>query len=273
MHPGPVSPPPLTATHQATLRLLVIPFLIYLVWLIEIFLLEGSRSLFAAPDPLPLLLYTLVGCILTGTIVPVLVIRRSFVYGAVNMHQIGFRSLRRTVAVVPLVAIPLIVIALLVTPSGAGRAALLYAFAFFLPTGIAAVMVCWVLIGTHLQALVRAGGALISISTGVVITGILFSLTTVVHTPLFPLRDPLVAAIFLGMITALLFFAVRDVYAATMVMTAGIAFLSADRMNSAFIPSAFPVVIITAILALVALCGVHLYFSRNYSTVIVVPDR
>ena len=272
-HPSPTGAlPQITPAHQEIVRLLVIPFLIYLAWVIEIFLLEGSRALFSAPDLLPLLLSTLVGCVLTGILVPVLVIRRSFLSGAVNMHQVGFRSLRRTAAILPLVAIPLMVLALLVTP-GASRFALIYTFVLCLPTGISAVMICWVLIGTHIQAWVRAGGVVIAITTGVVMTAILFALATRVLAPGTAAGDLLVPAILLGMITAVLFFAVRDVYAAVVVITAGMSFLYAGSVDSARMTSSFPSVIAAALVALAALFIVHGYFSCRYSTVIVVADR
>jgi hypothetical protein len=263
----------LTAMQQNVIRLLLIPLLVYCAWLIEIFLLEGNRSLFLSPGALPLAFYTVTGCILTGMIIPVLIIRRSFLSGAVNMFQIGFRPLRRTVSVCTLTGVACYLITILMTPAGTLPTDLTGLFLLYLPTGIAAVMICWVLVGTHLQALVRVGGAVLSIPTGVVVTAILFGLTTQVHTPVSNLTDPLDAGILLGMLTALFFFAVRDVYATGIVVTTGMTLLFSGKTVPAVPDSLMPGVFFSALLAVTALLAIHGYFSRNYATVIVVPDR
>ncbi len=274
---GNLSPDPIphvapTASQQAVIRLLIIPVLIYCAWLVEIFLLEGNQSLFLAPAALPLAIYTVVGCILTAMIVPVLLIHRSFLSGAVNMFQIGFRPLRRTVTACMLTMVACFLIAIIITPANALRMALPGLFLLYLPTGIAAVMICWVLVGTHLQALVRSGGTVVSVPTGVVVTAILFGLTTRVHTPAAGLTDPLVAGILLGIVTALFFFAVRDVYATVIVLTTGMTLLFSGRTDPAIPDSLMPGVVFSALLAVLTLLAIHGYFSRNYATVIVVPD-
>ena len=263
---------PPTAVQQAVIRLLVIPLLVYCAWLAEIFLLEGNRALFLAPAPLPLALYTVIGCILTGMLIPILLIRRSFLSGAVNMLQIGFRPLKRTVAACMFTGIACFLITILVTPADPSRSALPGLFLLYLPTGIAAAMICWVLVGTHLQALVRSGGAIVSIPTGIVITALLFGLTTKAHTPAAGLPDPLGTGILLGMVVALLFFAVRDVYATSIVLTTGMVLLFSARTGGGVPDDLLPGVLFSALLAVFALLGIHAYFSRNYATVIVVPD-
>jgi hypothetical protein len=268
----PVQLPSPGALQQATLRLLVIPLLVYIAWLIEIFLFEGNISLFRTLDPVAVILYTLVGCILIGTVVPVILIRRSFLSGAVNMYQIGFRSLRRTVVICTVTVIACYITVMLCSPAGISRLALAELFLLYLPTGIASVMICWVLTGTHLQALLRPGGVLASITTGVVVTSILFGITAVVHTPAAGLQAPLVLAILLGMVTALVFFAARDVYAAVIVVTTGMVLLFHGMTDTTLLEGAFPLVTLSALAAFVALLGIHLYFSRRYATVIVVPD-
>jgi len=264
----PIPLPSVTSLHRAVLRLLVVPLLVSAAWLTEIFLLEGSRSLFSNPEPLQLAVYTVISCILTGMVVPVLILRRSFLSGAANMFQIGFRSLRRTVVVCTLTGIACYSVAYILT-SGSGPAMLAPLFLLYLPTGIAAVMVCWVLVGTHVQALVRAGGAVVSIPTGVVVTAVIFGLTSRVHTPVPGLQDPLAAGILLGMVCALFFFAVRDVYATAVVVTTGMTLLLSGKP----VPEVFlPGVVLSALLALLALMAIHGYFLQNYAMVIVARD-
>ncbi len=260
---------PLGASSQAALRLLIIPLLIYSAWCIEIFLLEGSPALFRTPDPVPLVIYTVVGCILIGIIAPVLLIRRSFVSGAVNMFQIGFRTFRRTAALCTITVIISFLAVLLGTPAGPARAAVSDTILLYLPTATAAVMICWVLIGTHLQALVRNGGVVVSIPTGVVVTAILFGIASHAHTPAPGFENPLVPSMVLGIMAALFFFAARDVYATIIFTTTGMALLFPRMVDPALMPG----IVLCAVLTLLFLIAVHGYFSHNYATVIVVPDH
>lgn len=256
---------------RQVLRLLIVPFLVYLAWLIECFLLEQSRDVFSSPTTFPLLFYTFVGCVLTGTVLPVLLIRRSFASGDVNMHQIGFRSAGRTILTCGIAALACyLVVRLAGLPYSAGDDFFIL-FLLYLPTGIASVMICWVLLGTHVQALVRQGGILISITTGVTVTAILLGLTLLVHTTAPAQHAPVAGAIILGLVSALFFFATRDVYAAVIVVTTGLVAVLGGT-GAALPAGAEPGIFLSAATAVAALLAVHLFFSRNYATVVVVPD-
>jgi hypothetical protein len=261
-----------TASQKDVVRLLLIPLLVYCAWLVEIYLLEGAGTLLAEPDILPLLLYTVIGCILTGMVVVVWMVTRSFRTRDVTLLQIGFRSVRRTAVTCTLALAAGYLAVVVYTMNSSTPASLPALFCLYLPTGIATVMVCWVLVGTHLQALVRAGGAALSIPTGVIITAILFGLTTKVHTPALGLADPLVPAILLGLVTALFFFSVRDVYATSIVLTTGMALVFSGRVDPAALDRAFVGVVTTAAVSLLALLALHGWLLRSYTTVMVVPD-
>jgi hypothetical protein len=247
-------------------RLLLVPLVVYLVWALEVFLFEGRASLFLHPDPAGILLYTLVTCILVGLVVPVLLIRRAFLAGAVNMHQLGFRSLRRTLLMAALTLVIVWAAVVLQNPFGSDRTAFVAAFLLLLPTGIASVMVCWVLIGTHVQALVRNRGTLISIITGTIVTGILFGL---VGLSLQPGGDAghLIRFLSAGILSAVFFFAVRDIWAASIAVTGLLAYLLAGGMNPVLLQQSFSVVLLAAGLMAGALAMVHGYLSRHYVTI------
>ena len=68
-------------------------------------------------------------------------------------------------------------------PFGTDRLAFANAFILLLPTAIASVMMCWVLMGTHVQAFVRGGGALISLSVGISATTVLYCVAMVSSVP------------------------------------------------------------------------------------------
>jgi hypothetical protein len=252
---------------SATIRLLVIPFAIYTAWLLEIFLLEGNEHLFERFDPLHLFLYTLIACILTGIVVPLFCVRRSFVSGTVNLFQIGFRSFRRTTMACTLTGIICYTAVIFLNPFGTDRVAFANTFLLFLPGAIASVMICWVLVGTHVQAFVRSGGVVVSISVGIMVTAALFSMTTFAYFPVAFRQDPFFSSVFIGIIAAVFFFAVRDVYSTSLVVGVCSVLTMASRISPEYLHGAVMYVWICAGLTVSILIGIHLYLSRNYVTV------
>jgi len=252
---------------QALTRYLLIPFLVYLLWLLETFLFAGNVHLFQRPEPAGLLLYTLVCCVLVGLVLPVFLMRRAFISGAVNMFQFGFRSLRRTVFAGSLTVLLVCAAVALQNPFGADRSAFAAAFLLLLPAGASSVMVCWVLAGTHIQALVRFGGAPISISIGIVMTAILFGLTSLVQFPGAVSPDTLFRYLSLGLLAAVFFFSVRDVWAACVAVTGGLVYLVAGRLDAVLLHEALPAISVSAIIITGVLAIIHWFLSRRYITV------
>ena len=255
------------ALRKATIRLLVIPFAVYSAWMLETFLLEGSMDLFKRFDPAGLVLYTIIACIITGMILPLLCIRKAFITGAVNMFQIGFRSLRRTIFAGVLTCIIGYGAVIIFSPFGTDRIMFANAFLLLLPGAIASVIICFVLIGTHIQAFVRSGGALLSLTLGVLVTAILFGITTFAYFPAVIVKETVFVLFGVGIMAGLFFFAIRDVYATTIVVGVCSVFIYADRINPQYIHNAVPAVWICAGLATFSLIGIHLYLSRNFTTI------
>ena len=251
---------------SATLRLLVIPFTIYAAWLLETFLLIGSLHTFERSDPTGIFLYTIIACIITGIGAPLLYIRTTFISGAVNMFHIGFRSPRYTFLACAITCGISYITVILFNPFGTDRLAFLNAFLLLLPGAIASVMVCWVLMGTHVQAFVRSGGAIISISIGIMVTAVLFGMTTFAYFPEVLQQGALFTSVGIGIIAAFFFFAVREVYATTVVVAVCSVFAVADRINPFYVRNTVPLVWMSAVLTVCALIGIHLYLSRNYMT-------
>jgi hypothetical protein len=263
-------PDPLS--RQALTRYLIIPFLVYLLWSLGTFLFAGNVHLFQQPESRSLLMYTLVCCVLVGFVLPVVLIRRAFVSGAVNMFQLGFRSFRRTFLAGSLALLIVGALVVLQNPLGPDKSAFGIAFLLLLPAGASSVMVCWVLAGTHLQALVRHGGAPLSISVGVVITAILFGLTILVLFPGVASGEEIFRSVSLGLLVAVFFFSVRDVWAACIAVTGGLVYLVAGNLNTDILHAAFPAIIASAVITMVAFAGIHWYLSQRYFTVSVTPE-
>jgi hypothetical protein len=128
-------------------------------------------------------------------------------------------------------------------------------------------MICWVLVGTHVQALVRNGGAFLSISFGVVVTAILFGLTSLVQFPGAGSQDTLFWYIFAGIMSAIFFFSVRDVWAACVAVTGVLVYLLAGRFDITLLHQVFPFIALSAVITVGILAVVHWYLSRNYVTI------
>jgi hypothetical protein len=260
------------ALRKATSRLLLIPFAVYTAWMLETFLLEGSTNLFVRFDPAGLFLYTIIACIITGMILPLLCIRKAFITGAVNMFQIGFRSFRRTILACVLTCIFGYGAVIIFSPFGTDRLMFAKAFLLLLPGAIASVMICFVLIGTHIQAFVRSGGALLSLSLGIMVTAMLFGMTIFAYFPAVMVKDTVFVLVGVGIIAGLFFFAVRDAYATTIVVGGCSVFIYADRINPQYLHNVVPGVWISAGLAACSLIIIHLYLSGNFTT-IRIPDK
>jgi hypothetical protein len=256
-------------SRSPALRLLVFPVLVGLAWLLEIFLFAGNNHLFARPEPAAVLLYTVTCCILTGIVIPAVFIRKAFVSGAVNMFQIGFRTFRRTFLACSFTGAIGFGIILALRPFGADRLAFANAFLLVLPTAVATVMVCWILAGTHVQAFVRRGGAVLSITTGLVVTSLLFAAAALAAR----LADRPDGGIFwpviFGLFAALFFFSIRDVYSTTILVAYFYVLLGAGAFDPGILHGFSAVICGAALMALAALIILHAWRFRNYATVIV----
>jgi hypothetical protein len=150
-------------------------------------------------------------------------------------------------------------------PFGTDRFAFAHAFLFFLPGAIASVMVCWVLVGTHVQAFVRSGGMVISISVGIMVTAMLFGMTMFGYFPTAPRQDIFFSLVSIGIIAAAFFFAVREVYSSSLLVGVCSVFAMSDRISPHYLQDNV-YIWINGFLAIGVLAVVHLYLSRNYVT-------
>jgi len=128
-------------------------------------------------------------------------------------------------------------------------------------------MICWTLLGTHVQAHVRAGGALISSHVGVVVTTIAFALTVFAFVPGGPAWDVLFWFACVGVLSSLFFFAVRDIYATVIVVAGLLVLVLQDRIDAAYFSVLSTPVYASAAIAAGALVLLHGYFSRHYTTI------
>jgi len=253
----------------ATGRLLILPLILSGAWILEIFLFQGWPQVFLSPRPFGLLFYTLMTCVFIGILVPVILMRQAFLRGDANMHQLGFRSVRRTLLMAGLTVLIVWMAVALQNPFGTDRPGFISAYLLLLPTGIASAMVCCVLAGTHVQAFVRERGALVAILAGTAVSALLFALSLSAHFP-----DAVTAASFLrflsaGALSALFFFAVRDVWAVSVAVTGFLVWLTAGWLDPAQVSLQYPAVLAAAFISAGILGALQWYLSRHYVTIAV----
>ncbi len=254
-------------TKFSPVSLLLIPFMIYTIWVLDTFLLEGSAGVLTRYHPWFFILYTIIANIFMGIIVPVVSLKSAFLSGAVNMFQIGFNTLRRTLLAVLCTALSGSLILVTLTPYGTRTMALVGMTALVFPSAIASVMVCWVIVGTHLQAYVRSYGTIVSITAGVLVTGILFGLSFAAHSP--PINQPqmLMIATAAGIASALFFFSIRDVWATAVFVAFTLVLVLQGQVDPVYTDPVSPVAASAAALSVLALAGCRLYLSRRFITI------
>jgi len=250
-------------------RLILLPLILSFVWIFETFLFQGWPQVFLHPEPFGLLFYTLMTCVFIGILVPVILMRQAFLRGDANMHQLGFRPLRRTLLMAGLTILIVWMAVVLQNPAGIDRAAFLSLYLLLLPTGIASAMVCCVLAGTHVQAFVRERGALVAILAGTAVSAVLFALSLMAHFP-----DALTPVSFIrflpaGVLSALFFFAVRDVWAVSVAVTGFLVWLTAGWLDPAQVSLQYPAVLAAALTSAGTLAALQWYLSRHYVTIAV----
>lgn len=251
----------------SAVRLIVIPLIVFSVWVLETFLLEGSIKVFSRYQPVVYFMYILVANILIGTFAPVIFLKSGFLSGAVNMYQIGFRDLRRTVMTAGITACAGFLLLVAATPGGTSPVMRAGTILFLVPVAISSVMICWVLIGTHLQAYVRRFGTAFSIFTGVAVTGVLFGISFAAHSP--PLSDPrhILIATGIGVATALVFFAIRDIWAALIFTSFALAWFVQGVIDPAYLVPLSPLVILTSVLSVISLAVSERYLMKRFVTI------
>ncbi len=186
---------------------------LFLLWTAATYLLEGRIGLLRQPTLIGRWIYVVVANILIGTVAAAWVLRSLLNSRLVTLDQLGFRPLGRTLFAVVMAAVVGFGIFLLQKPVSLESVVLLNAFAQVLQTSIAEVLVCWVVVGTSVEALIRGNSRVISLLVPILATDLLFGIYHFSHSAPF---NQLHVAFFLmipGLATSLIYFLGRDVYA------------------------------------------------------------
>jgi hypothetical protein len=186
---------------------------LYLLWVLVTYLLEGRIHTLLRPEAMGARLsYALVANVLIGIGGSALVIRFMSRAGTVSTLQAGFRGLAHAVIAVAVgVAIGFAFYALQGAPSW-NPVVLINAYAQVLVGSIAEILVCWAVVGSVSQALLRDRGRWVSLILAAIIASVLFGVYHFAHSPPFNTVPVVVFLSAIGLVTSLFFFVSRDVY-------------------------------------------------------------
>jgi hypothetical protein len=197
-----------------TRRALSLAIVLYLLWVFATYLLEGRIHTLLRPEAMGARLsYALVANILIGIGGSALVIRFASRASTLSPEQAGFRGLGHVaIAVVIGVVLGFAFYALQGAPSW-NPVVLLNAYAQVLVGSIAEVMVCWAVIGSISQSVLREDrGRWVSLILAAVIASVFFGVYHFAHSPPFNTVPLVVFLSLIGLVTSVFFFVSRDVY-------------------------------------------------------------
>ena len=194
-------------------RALTLALSLYLLWVLVTYLLEGRILTLQRPEATGArLAYALFANILVGIEGSVLVIRFLSRAGEISALHSGFRGLWHTAVAVALgVVLGFAVYAVQGAPS-LDLIVVLNAYAQVLVVSVAEVLVCWAVIGSVAEALLRDRGRWMSVISAAIIASVLFGVYHFAHSPPSDTIGFVMLLTVIGLVTSAFFFASRDVY-------------------------------------------------------------
>ncbi|WP_458745329.1 CPBP family intramembrane glutamic endopeptidase [Candidatus Nitrosocosmicus sp. T] len=195
--------------------LVIIAFLIYLAWISTTYILEGRVNLLQKNDPIGRLEYIVIANIVIGIVIPLVVLRFAIMSGMLSAKQIGFRSMTNTALLTAIAGIAGLILFLVQGPASLNPIAIINVFLQTLPTSIAEVIVCWVIVGTSIESLANNRlGKNIALMLALAVSIILFGVYHFAHSEPFNQPQIVVFLMLPGVLTSIVYFFGRNLYAA-----------------------------------------------------------
>jgi hypothetical protein len=205
------------------LKLIAIALSIYILWIAATYILEGRIHLFQKTDPIGRMSYVVIANIAIGTVLSAIAIRYLLKAQLLKPEQLGLSKSRlRTATIIASAAAGGLALFMLQNPRTLEPIVVFNAFMQVLPVSIAEVMVCWALIGSSFESLVRNNNnnnrrIVSSVIVGAVAASVLFGVYHYAHSPPFNQTSMVLFLMLPSIATAVMFFLGRDIYAAVIV--------------------------------------------------------
>jgi hypothetical protein len=215
-------------THRRKAKPILISLYVYVVWSIVTYLLEGRIHLLQRVDVIGRFEYVVIANMVIGTVLAFWLLRYYHISsGFISTKQLGFQSInRRFWAVVGIASMIGFVLFVIQGPVSLNLVVISNVFAQTLPTSIAEVIVCWVVVGASFESLLltsRKGNnefrpkknatTVTAIIVGAVVATILFGVYHFAHSPPFNQLSTVLFLMIPGALTSIVFFVGRNIYA------------------------------------------------------------
>ena len=203
-----------TTTLSGISQAIILALGVYLLWTAATYLLEGRISLVHNPTPTGRVIYVLTANVVIGIGLAVWALRMFVVSNIAGIKQLGFRSWQRTIIAILLAFVVGGGLFLLQGPPSFNPLVLFNGLAQVLPVSIAEVVVCWAVIGIAFEAWGRSKGKVVGVIVGIVAANFLFGFYHYAHSAPFNQTWMVFFLMIPGLITSLVYFLGRDIYAA-----------------------------------------------------------
>lgn len=242
----------------------------YAAWTALTWVLEGRIRTLLRPDAtIDRLVYTGLANVVVGTVLALWVARAFVASGFTSRAELGFRLSPHSLAAVFLAAALGVAQYVAQQPASTDPVVALNVFAQVLPVSIAELVVCWVLVGGSVAALLRRRGRDGRVSDGValLVASAFFGVYHFAHSP--PFNSPemvgLLTVVSVG--TGLFYFVGRSAYGALVfhnfLALVGVVASLADAGRLGAYQEPLAPLLATALVALAALVGTERAFVRD----------
>lgn len=242
----------------------------YGVWTAVTWLLEGRIQTLLRPEAtVDRIVYTGVANVLVGTVLALWLVREFVASGFVSRRDLGFQSPPRTLAVVVVAGVLGAAVYLLQRPPSTDPVVVTNAFAQVLPVSIAEVVVCWVVVGGCVAALLRRRrvDSRVADSAALVAASVLFGVYHLAHSPPFNAVGMIGLLTLVSVGTGLFYFVGGSIYGALVFHN----FLALFGVTTALVEAGRietyqePVValLVTAVVSLLVLVGTESLLVRD----------
>lgn len=248
----------------------LVAFGTYAVWTAVTWLLEGRIQTFLRPEAVTdRLVYTGVANVLVGTVLALLVVREFVAADYTSRRALGFRSVPRTLLAAVLGGLLGYALFALQQPATTDPVVVANVFAQVLPVSIAEVVVCWVVVGGSLVALLRHRGVnrYVAVAAALAVSSALFGAYHFAHSPPFNSVEMVALLAVVGVGTGLLYFVGGSFYGALafhnfMALYGIVSSLAAADQIGAYQAPLVPL-FATALVALTVVVSVERLFVRD----------
>jgi hypothetical protein len=190
---------------------------LFLLWTLATYWFEGRINMLQNPTLVGRWTYVLIANIAVGTLAVGWLVHRWRVDGLVTAAQLGFRGVTRSLVAIVLGGGIGLGLFLLMRPPSTDPLVLFNGFAQTLPTSIAEVLVCWVIVGGSVEASARQKGQVMAILLALVVADVLFGVYHYAHSAPFNQLNTVLFLMLPGLVTSLVYFVGRDVYATILI--------------------------------------------------------